>query len=283
MQRNIIYRSVPLSVTLGNLFGGFMNQFGWLFFSFGMIFVWVFVPDIDFSFIHFWGKNSTVEGYIIRIEDTNVAINEMPVINHYYSFKAPDGNVYLDNSFATGKEYPVDTKVSIEYPKGKPEISRIVGTRRGKAGIWLLFVCIFPAIGLIFIFLGLQLGRKMNRLLKSGRLTTGKLKSKTATNMRVNKQRVFHLTFAFLDSDNQEHLTSTKTHLPSRLEDDAEERILYNPANPKQAILVDIIPGMPKIQSNFVLPVSLQKSILVSTIPVLSILIHGFILLEMLL
>lgn len=280
MLRNVVYRRVPISVSLQTLFGGIFNQFGWIFFSFGMIFVWVFVPEVDFTFVYFWGETTTVTGYVSRVEDTNFSENDRPVINHYYSFRALDGNEYVDNSYTTGMEYAEGTKVEIEYPKGKPEYSRIVGMRREKIGLLVLFVCLFPAIGLIIIIFGIKSGRKISRLLKRGSLTTGKLKSKTRTNTTINEQRVYKLTFSFFDEDKQEHFVSENTHITTKLEDDAEERILYNPTDPKQAVLIDNIPGLPRIEQGAIFPGSLRKAILVSIIPILSILIHGFILLE---
>jgi hypothetical protein len=50
-------RPVPLSVRVVILFGGFMNQFGWLFVGFGLIFVWVFTLRADVtSWFYFRGQ-----------------------------------------------------------------------------------------------------------------------------------------------------------------------------------------------------------------------------------
>ena len=40
-------RRVGYLAWLPVLFGGSMNQFGWCFFAFGMIFVWLFVANCD--------------------------------------------------------------------------------------------------------------------------------------------------------------------------------------------------------------------------------------------
>ncbi|MHC4335254.1 MAG: hypothetical protein ACYSUP_15040, partial [Planctomycetota bacterium] len=50
-------RPVPLSVRIVILFGGFMNQFGWLFVGFGLIFVWIFTLRADVtSWYYFRGQ-----------------------------------------------------------------------------------------------------------------------------------------------------------------------------------------------------------------------------------
>ena len=49
-------RDVPLTVRLQVLFGGFLNQFGWLFFGFGMVFglanALLFLPQADVPIAH---------------------------------------------------------------------------------------------------------------------------------------------------------------------------------------------------------------------------------------
>ena len=46
-------RHVPWLVRSQVLFGGFASQFGWLFFGFGFIFVWIFGLNADFGGVLF--------------------------------------------------------------------------------------------------------------------------------------------------------------------------------------------------------------------------------------
>jgi len=58
---------VPLSVRLALRFGGILNQVGWLVIAFGMIFVWIFVVNADFSQgFGFDGELQTVVGEVIE-------------------------------------------------------------------------------------------------------------------------------------------------------------------------------------------------------------------------
>ena len=113
-------RSVPLAVRLRLLLGGFLNQFGWLFFGFGMIFVWVFVVDQDLTgWYVFRGTLESAEGITTRCEETNATINERPVYAIHYEFNVDDDQ-YAGVSYSTGKRMADEKLVTVEFPAGNP-------------------------------------------------------------------------------------------------------------------------------------------------------------------
>ncbi|MBN1351206.1 DUF3592 domain-containing protein [candidate division KSB1 bacterium] len=258
-----IERSVPLSVSLKALLGGGLQQFGWIFFGIGMIFVWNFIPNVDYSSLAFHGKIEHVKGTITSIEETAVSVNDSPIILYYYYFKALDGNEYTGYSYSTGLQYPPGEAVDVEYPAGKPEHSRIAGMRWEMFSLWALLFLLLPIIGFPFLYYGLKRGIKTNHLLRNGILTKGKFISKQATNTTVNDQRVYKLTFEYKADDGKIYQIHHKTHETHKLLDEREESLLFDPLDPNGGMLMDAIPGGPKIDARgAIMPISHLKTAL---------------------
>jgi len=243
-------RYVPLGVRLKVLLGGFLNQFGWVFFGFGLIFVWVFTLRADLtSWYIFRGELAIAEGTIVKSTETNMKVNETRVFEHEYSFKGADGLEYNGASYETGGGLRNGQKVAIEYKQNSPDTSRIKGMRRGIIGLFGLMPVIFPLIGLCFIIAGVRKGVKACHLLRDGEQTTGKFTSKDRTGAKVNNQPVYKLTFEFAASDGMVHQAVAKTHRPEVLEDEEQEPLLYDPSRTEYAVMLDDLPGNPRIDS----------------------------------
>ncbi len=250
-------RSVPLLVRLKVLLGGFFSQFGCFFFGFGMIFVWAFTMNADLtSWRRFRGPLETAEGTVIRSEKTSFSVGGSehskgtPIYATHYSFVGPGGIEYSGVSYAKGNKLPTGRKVTVEYPQSKPDTSRIRGMRTSPMGLFGLFPIIFPVLGLCFMTMGVRKGIKGNRLLTIGRQGTGRLKSKVATSTKINKRPVYKLTFEFTTPDGSKHEAIGKTHMPEKLEDEAQEPLLYDPLRPANAVMLDALPGSPRIDNN---------------------------------
>lgn len=245
-------RDVPWLLRLANLCGGFMTQFGWAWTGFTMIFVWVFVPNVDLEgAAAFRGRLDTARGTITASGSTNCSENDTRVYEHDYRFTGPDGEEYEGTSYETGGgERAEGESVTIEFPADRPAISRIKGMRRSTFGIEGLaglafgaFIALFMALGLGFLIAGIRGGLKANRLLATGKLALGRLKSKEPTNTRINNQMVWKFTFEFEGDDGQTHEASARTHHTTDLEDGAGEYLVYDAFDPSYAALLDNMPG----------------------------------------
>lgn len=115
-----------------------------------------------------------------------------------------------------------------------------------------LVILSFPVIGLAFIAVGLRKGLRALRLLKNGIYTQGRLVGKQATNVRINRIPVMAMTFEFKTLDGLSARCTAKTHLTRDLEDDAEEPLVYDPLDPSVAVLLDDLPGKPRINESSV-------------------------------
>ncbi len=269
-------REISFILKIQILFGGFMNQFGWFFFGFGMIFFWVFVMNADLtSWYKFSSSAEIAKGSVVYCNETGMEENESDVYEIAYKFTGPDGNIYEDRSYSTGRSYNEGKTVTIEYPPGNPSISRIKGLRREAFGPMVLFVVIFPFLGICFVIGGIRKGIKANLLLEKGLLAHGNLISKKATNTRINEQMVYKFTFEFDAEDGRKYQVETKTHLTEILEDDDEEKLLYYSENPSFAVMLDDLPGSPKIDSRGNFITSSGSALVVLIMPGLSVAGHG--------
>jgi hypothetical protein len=243
-------RQIPMTTTLSILFGGILNLSGWITFGFGLIFVWVFTMNADLSFIHFTGEILTVKGIVTASRDTGASVNERPVFEHHYTFRTHKDVEYKGVSYSTGGALNIGETATIEYPEGKPHYSRIQGMRRQEFGPAVLVITLIPAVSLVLIAVGLKKALRALRLLRHGELTTGTLISKAPTNIRVNKQPVYKLTFRFTDHLGNDLDVSANTHEPHRLEDEREEQLVYSTHNPTDAIMLGALPSSPSIRED---------------------------------
>lgn len=273
-------RRIPVSTRIGILFGGFKSQFGWAFFGFGLIFFWAFAMNADLSGFYF-GKNAIeTEGVAIRWQGTNASENEVPVYMNYFSFIDEDGVEHEGLSYATGHAVTTGEALLIEYPPGKPEYARIKDMRNSMFSPFVLFVVIFPLVGLIFILLGIRRSLKAVRLLKYGELAKGKLVSKEATNTKINNRTVYRMTFTFRDAQGKEHTVKERTPIPYLLQDDKLETLLYLRSKPAKAIMADNLPGAVTLDENGIVKAYPgRNALLLSIFPLATIIGHGIYLL----
>jgi hypothetical protein len=237
-------RPVPLPLRVKILFGGVLGQVGWLFLLVGSVVCWVFVPRIDWAL---GGYESSTTGVVERVERTNSSENRRDIYEVHYSFEGPDGAQESGVSYTTDVGGQEGSGVRVEFDPDDPSRSRIAGMRSKPFPVWTAFVLIFPLIGAAFAAYVMRQGSRALALLRDGRLARGRLIGKEATRTRVNNRPVLAMTFAFETDDGQRHQAVARTHRPELLEDEATEKLLYHPADPSRATLLDHLPGPPDV------------------------------------
>jgi hypothetical protein len=280
-------RDVPLSLQLRVLFGGMFSQMGWFFLGFGLIFVWVFVVNIDFGAATRWIRPMrTVPGTVLAVEATKFSEggdedeDGTPVYRVVYRYSIPGSGVFEGTSFSTGRLVEPGSPVSVRYVISRPQESTIEGLRRNAVSPGALIVIIFPLIGLVMVGYSLWEGVKSLQLLHLGRLAYGTLVSSDDTGIRVNERPVVRVTFEYEDHDGQLHEVVTRTKAPEEVLDEPEELILYDPRDPGYAIVVDALPGSPDFDAQGeLLARDPLRALLLLVIPLLTVLGHGIYLL----
>lgn len=243
-------RRIHPSVRWRILFGSPITQVGWGLFGFTMIFFWTFGIHCDIpSLYKYRGKLVTAQAIVTDTRHTmfseggSKTSKGTPVIRNEFSFQTPTGRTIKTSSYALGRELVIGSPVDIEYPAGEPEAARIVGMRTRPMSAWLLFVLVFPAAGLGMLLIGMTTSARNCSLLEHGRLAGGHLKEKTPTNTRVNGRRVYRMVFTFIGDDGKEHLTTVRSHMTEKLEDEELEPLFFDPNNPTRAVVLGGMPG----------------------------------------
>jgi hypothetical protein len=268
-------RLVPLGLRMQVLLGGPLGLIGWLFAAFGSIFPWVFVPMADWSFVRFRGPAGDAQGEVVSVERTGAKENDRRVWKVGYRFTDPAGVERTGASFALGREPAAGTPVRVEFLLADPGVSRIEGLRMAPFSPWVSLVSLFPAVGLLLALGGLKKGLTSVGLLAEGELALGVLRAKEPTNTRINKRTVYALTFAFTDLDGREQTVVERTHLPERLQDEAQELLVYDPSSPSRAVLVDNLPGQPKLDLDHGVFVGGKSGVLTVLLPAAFVLVNA--------
>ena len=164
-----------------------------------------------------------------------------PIYKNEFSF-AVDGKEHHGFSYATGLGLSPGSAVTVEFVPGKPDVARIQGMRTNIFGPGVLFVVIFPLIGLGVLSAGLVRGINAGRLLTRGVVTTGRLLIKESTRMNVNRRPIYQFTFTFLTSDGQSS-TATARGFAERFQETAAEQMVYDPSRPQRELVLKDLPG----------------------------------------
>jgi hypothetical protein len=102
-------------------------------------------------------------------------------------------------------------------------------------------------VGFVLAVAGMQKGLRARHLMSTGKLALGTLESKEPTHSRVNNQTVYRFTFEFPADGGGTYTVVGKTHRAYELEDEPQERLVYDPRNPSDAALLDELPCRPSI------------------------------------
>ena len=241
-------RPMPFSLSMTTVLN-LVVQIGFGVLGFASIFVWTFVANADYSFITFKGALGRATGTVTRVVDTNARENRSTVRENHFQYSVA-GERMEGVSYSTGRQVEPGDRVLVEFLESTPQRARISGQRTGLFSPAVMFVLLFPLVGLALIVFGMRWGSKRARLLREGIFTTGVLKSKTATNTRVNNRRVYELIFEFTARDGRRCEAKARTSMTDRLQDEREEPLLYNPDKPEDAVMLDDGPGRPRFDES---------------------------------
>jgi hypothetical protein len=259
-------RNIPLFVQLNTLFSGIFMLMGWIFLGIGLLFLYVFNAPKTIQSLWYFRQNQAnihTTGVVQKIETTNTEVNNQRLYAIHYSFVTEEGKTFEGITEAVQPFPQENEQVEIEYVPQKPAISRIKGLDDGGLVSVLFFLLVFPIIGLAFLLYQFNINIKALNLLRIGILTRGKCIGKEPTRTRINEQTVYKFTFLFRAQDGNEYRAIAKSHTIWELTDEPEEAILYDPSQPQKAVLLDNIPGTPRInQYNEVENIPLYRLIL---------------------
>lgn len=238
-------RALPRALVWRLWFGGVAATVGWIFTVVGLALSVAFMSMVDLSFGDY---DQRVAGMVTRVEETTTTVNDHRIYRVHYTFRDAAGATHQGASYTTSPpERP--GAWDVEYQGDDPATSRLVGMDRARMPRFILFVLIFPVVGLGLALWQLRAGRASLRLLRHGAETSGKLIHKRETNVEINDVPVMALTFEY-EVDGRRHTATVKTLTPALLEDDEREPMLYDPHAPWRATTLDHLPGSPRLTAD---------------------------------
>jgi hypothetical protein len=229
------------------ILGTHPTQGGWILLGFGMVFVWAFSTKADYAgVVRFSGPLDTAAGEVVGIREGFGTENESEVLAYEYRFTGPDGRDYTGVSYSARRRLRIGDKVAVEFPRGDPGVSRIVGMSRGAAPVWAGAVAVVcPLFGLWFLGLGYVRARRARRLLTTGQLATATVTGKTEV---PNGDGVLvEWAFTFAAFDGRESTLKHRTEPSGLFEEGVGYPVAYDPSNPADAVLLAALPGRPRV------------------------------------
>lgn len=221
---------------------------GWFLVAFGTAFTWIFIGQAHRANHHPKIEWAVAEGTITHIENSRRATAPD---TGYYHFKAADGKRYTGTASFPKGEFMTGQALRVEYNASAPATSRPKEADTARdAAAFPRAVLIIPLTGIVAVIVGAIKAMKDYRLLVNGEMAVGELISKTATNKRVNNRRVYRMVFSFTDKKGNMHRTGLQTTQPAALQNDHYEALLYDSRHPSSAVMMDNLPGMPKIDGS---------------------------------
>ncbi|RLD67368.1 MAG: hypothetical protein DRI95_04940 [Bacteroidetes bacterium] len=240
-------RNIPIGLKLKIWFADVLTVIGGAFIIMGIPFVLIFVPFASMFSQGFDNSDPIIEGEIIEVRSTGASVNETPVYEYVFTYNPPDGGNYEGIGYSTGKIFEIGDPVQVIYNRNKQEVAKATELRLSSFPLGVGFiVLIFPLAGAIMLYFSTKKAINAIYILKIGEIAYGKFQYKEATNTTVNKQRVYRIFFEFTAKDNKTYQTVAKTHQYHRLEDEDTEKLVYDPDDPENAVLLDALPRAAK-------------------------------------
>jgi hypothetical protein len=236
-------RSVPLTV-IGSAMFGATGAFGAIFLIAGLGFTLIFTrgyrPVDDFRLV---ASKATARGVITSVSEMNATENDVEVYEYGFTFTARNERKYAGYSYTTGRQWSVESAVTVEYVADDPSIARIQGARTSLFSPWVLFVLIFPAVGAALFGSAAIGGLRQAALLRYGVLADAHITASRPTGTSVNDVPLLNYSYEIRTGTGEIFDGSAKSFPSDRIGDEESEPALYLPSRPGISTLVDAIPS----------------------------------------
>jgi hypothetical protein len=236
---------IPLRIRLLHNFGRTSFITGFLFALIGLVFVVFFSFELNWKIL-LAGKNDfgPVSARITGSDETQYTVNDNPLYEYHYRYSVNGGDPYEGTFLEFPGVYRTGQSITAEYLLDDPGISRISGKDRRNfdkimflAGIGALLT------GTFFLYPSIRKTRRERKILMSGLPAQGKLIHAEPTNLTVNEQTVYNLTYEYSTDREKSQKFSIRSHLIRNFSEDHSESIIYDPRKPSRAVIIDTLPG----------------------------------------
>lgn len=260
-------RKIPFRLKLQLIFDRGVVQIMWIFSCAFFVSFWLFSSDYDWNSLRYvatsteYSQGEVYHSYFvgnklgkksIKYSNDNLAIS---IYANYYKFSR-NNIIYKGISYSS---YFIKngTLVTIEYPQGSPEISKIKGLKNTileDSDIrrpWIMLIGFILAF--IILIYNIRVSLNWMKLLENGIVGYGKLEedkdlagiSQLPGIFRGKNESVqfYPLVFRYQGLNRLTYKVKIVTTEPELLQDEELEQLIYDPNNPSNAVLLDAIPG----------------------------------------
>jgi hypothetical protein len=236
---------IPLRIRLLHNFGRTSFVIGFLFGIIGLSLVIYFSFELNWKIL-FAGKSDFAQSNATITEsiETQYSADDVPLYEYRYRY-SPDGrNTHVGSFLEYGGTYRIGQQIRIEYLTDSPEVSRFSGTdRRNFDEIMFLAGIGSLLVGFFFLYPSIRKTRRERKILIFGLPARGKLISAEPTQMKVNEQPVYKLTYEYSTGKNKSQKFSIRSHMIRNLSEEHFEKLVYDPRKPSRALVIDTLPG----------------------------------------
>lgn len=242
--RHRVQRRLTLYVIVSILFFNFLAIISLIAGSIGLLLALSLAPLIDFvTPFNFGDDVIQARGTLTEKSGTNVSIDENVVSAYHFSYSYL-GKTYNGVSYTTGNLYKVNDSVPVEIEADDPAIARIEGMDvKPVHFVFSIFVIMFPLPGLVFLAYTFYKRVPYIHAIRYGIMTRGKFVRMMETGTVINKKTMYDVYFQFNDESGKKYTAIGTTLNTDLVQDEPEERIIYDPDNPSNAVVVDALPA----------------------------------------
>ena len=237
-------RQVPRRLALRLLGGGTIAPVGWFVMIIGSIVLWALGGQVDYQVD---GPYHRVDGEVTGVHATSMHENDRQIQRVDFTFMDGDEE-RRGSSYTRARRPSVGDTVRVDVPVGHPAEAVIHGMRRRAFSRWVVLpLVLLPVVGVTLVLIRAVRGLRDLRLLERGHVGAGRLVHQRETNVRVNNKPVVELSFDFEAHDGRTHRAKARVLDVGKLTDETMEPLVYDPAQPSRAAMLDALPGGPRV------------------------------------
>jgi hypothetical protein len=250
-------RQLPISLKFRVFFSSPIFWIGLMFTLICLIVFPILLLNFNFKSLKMSNNFPTTEGKIdkVYIQSTSGrGRNGNQLGTFYFTYTHSNGQSYKNVSYLRAKKEDLTNlsyteKCTVHYSPEDPGLACIEGMSMTSIPLWsFLLVLPFLLVGFFLAVKGIRKGIRSIHLLRFGILGQGTFLRQEDTGMIINNRHVYKLFFELKANDGNTYEVSSSTSRPEKLQDEAFEKLVYDAANPADAVLID---SLPKVVKNY--------------------------------
>jgi hypothetical protein len=238
-------RHVPASTALGLRSAEPLAMAGWIVLLFALIPLWAVLPRADLAGAwRFRGELESAPARVTAVEATGSTEGGRkgrggtPILRVTYEFERA-GERFRGVSFGALRGPEPGSVCEVEFPAGRPEVSRLRGMRSDVYGPEASLMLLFVAAGGGLCAAGAIAGARTLRLLESGRAAVGRKISLEPLRRSGKGQRRYRAVFEYEASGGRTQRVEATATRPQAYEDPRGLRVIFDPGQPARARVLD--------------------------------------------